>query len=311
MKKLLLISFLLLQLSQSEAQSWIYHPFPDSLATWNVSYQEYGVGYCGEYSYTFSGDTLINGVTYQKVLKTGHDFSMTFTPSPFPTWNCNHSVMYSNYTVYAAAIKEDMLQKKIYVVAPSDTLVQLLYDFNMNVGDSLKGYLSLCDGCSKVASVDSILIGGTYRKQWNMQMGTDVELFHIIEGIGSSAGLLNIVTHFEYYSNLDCFSQNDQTLYPYYISSAGCALLTSKEELSETENNFRLYPNPTTGKFQITSDQKVEMIEIMDVLGNTVYRSAVNNIISELDLSVFPSAVYFAIIKDKNGTFSVQKLLKN
>jgi hypothetical protein len=310
MKKLLLISLFLFQLSDSKAQSWVYHEFPDSMAIWNVSYQEYGVGYCGEYSYTFSGDTLINGVIYRKVMRTGHDFSMTFSPSPFPTWNCNHSVMYSNYSVYIAAIKEDIFQKKIYVVASNDTLVQLLYDFNMNVGDSLKGYLSLCDGCSTVASVDSIFIGGTYRKQWNLQVGTDSDLFHIIEGIGSSAGMLNIVTHFEYYSNLDCFSQNDQTLYPYYISSAGCALLTSREELNEQGNDFTLFPNPTKGKFQITSDQKTDRIEISDVFGNIIYCSEINNTFSEIDLSGFPSNIYFVKLNDRKGNYVVKKIVK-
>src|ERR1700746_2350414 len=141
MKKLLLFTFLSFCFISIKAQSWVYHEFPDSNAVWNVSYQETGVGFCGEYSYTISNDTIINSVTFKKLNKTGRDFSMTYTSSAPPIWNCDHSISTPTYYNYAGAMREDVLQKKVYYIAMGDTTQQLLYDFNLNVGDTLKGYL--------------------------------------------------------------------------------------------------------------------------------------------------------------------------
>jgi hypothetical protein len=277
---------------------------------WNVSYQEYGMGFCGEYSYTISDDTLINNTVYHKIMKTGHDFSMTYYANPSPHWVCDHSVAYGNYTNYTGALREDISLKKVFFIPPSDTALQLLYDFNLNVGDSLKGYLSLCNDCSKVTSIDSILINTTYRKRWNFQYSGQPG-YSIIEGIGSSCGLLNPYTNFEYFSNLDCFSQNGQTLYPFYSASAACALLTSIGENSKEQNALTIFPNPSNGLFQLSANNSDFInVEVTNLLGTIIKKSEIKNGSFELDLSNESQGIYFVRVSDNKGKSVVRKVVK-
>lgn len=60
MKKLLLTSILLLQLIKSDAQSWIYHPFPENGVVWR-DYSQGSECCCSDGQYQTVGDTIISG----------------------------------------------------------------------------------------------------------------------------------------------------------------------------------------------------------------------------------------------------------
>ncbi len=304
MKKLSLIIILFWQCTIADAQTSVYHEFPDSNATWNVFWSHGGLEYCAEHVYSFSDDTLINGLVYQKIVDSSYGYN----------WARNNWLPYgycdTRYTSAPSigyfAIREDIPQRKVYIIPSGDTIPQLLYDFNLNVGDTLNSYIVPVPII--VLSVDSILINSDYRKRWTYN--TDIATFYIIEGIGSSCGLLE-ASFFELGSNLDCFSQNDQTLYPAYDATSGCVFITSILENKEMENELFILPNPSDGKFQVKwNGIKANTLEITDILGNIIVEFRIKNSVMDLDLTSQPKGIYLIKITDSSGNFAIKKIVK-
>ncbi len=311
MKRSLLFLLVLWQINIAIAQTNVYHPFPSTSAIWNVSYQDYWFYDCREYSYSITGDTIINSITYHKIWKQGKSMLMVDnTPSPIPL--CTNQLT-STYSYYAGAIREVLPQKKIYFILPSSTVDSLLYDFTLNVGDTIKGYFNPNVAPIVVESIDSILIGTQYRKRWNIPSvcGWGGATPRVIEGIGSVFGLLELPCGIEKNVRiLECFSQNNQTLYPTYDVANGCVLITSIKE-NEKFVSISIYPNPNNGKFQLKlMNQKSVTLEITDILGNTILKSEIKNETIDIDLSGQSDGIYFVKTIDSKGSFVVKKIVK-
>jgi hypothetical protein len=154
MKKLILLFSFLLTLS-AKAQTNVYHPFPDSNAVWTVGwgYSDPGPPACSKeahFSYLIAGDTLINSIIYNKINSPYCDVIGGFC-GVFPYCGNN----------YAGAIREDMIFKKIWFIPPGSNSEELLYDFNLNVGDTVHGtIINGCENGRTIMSKDSILLGG-------------------------------------------------------------------------------------------------------------------------------------------------------
>jgi len=103
------------------------------------------------YSYTFSGDTLINNLTYHKLT----------TPFAKP---------YVGGSGYRGAIRQDIVAKKVFFIPLREISEKVLYDFTLQVGDTVKvkPYYSPRD---TVQSIDSVLVGNTFRKRWQITYG--------------------------------------------------------------------------------------------------------------------------------------------
>jgi len=66
---------------------------------------------------------------------------------------------------------------------------------------------------------------------------------------------------------------------------------------NKLQKNFKLYPNPTNGKFQIAlselhTDRKCEL-EIYNVKGERIYKSPITSAKSEIDITNQKSGIYF------------------
>jgi len=147
---IILITF---QLMQLRAQTNIYHPFPDSNAVWRVNeekeltfppyYQIY------KFQYMMFGDTLIGAYYYKKIKREG---------------DCCVPLGLYITNGYVAALRENTINKKVYVIMKDSINETLLFDFDLNIGDTLFG-LYASEGASAygnnyliVSSMDSILI---------------------------------------------------------------------------------------------------------------------------------------------------------
>src|SRR5688572_26179253 len=134
MKRILLL-LLIFYSTSSSAQTSVYHEFPDSNAVWNFHCVQWmcmpvGPGPANvqfDYSITMIGDTTINGLIYHKL----------FTPFIQIINNTNCQMWMG--TGYKGALREDTALRKVYYVPQSDTAEQLLYDFNLQVGDTVQG----------------------------------------------------------------------------------------------------------------------------------------------------------------------------
>src|SRR5690554_2976858 len=88
--------------------------------------------------------------------------------------------------------------------------------------------------------------------------------------------------------------------------SADSALSASEFDLL---NDIKLYPNPSTGEFFLSSNQQTVSIAVFDTLGKEIYSQ--NNVGQSIDLSNLPKGIYFAKITNENNSSKTQKLIIN
>lgn len=76
-------------------------------------------------------------------------------------------------------------------------------------------------------------------------------------------------------------------------------------------NTFKLYPNPTSGKFHIELPQNNFNICIQDISGRIVFEQENCSDKTEIDVQLFCKGIYFIQIKVDDKLMAVQKLVKN
>ncbi len=247
MKKYLLIILLSLYFINAKAQAWIYHPMPDTNAVWRVDWHTSSIcppmSLFATYQYTIGGDTIIGIHSYKKIYSSGISGICNLGPSYF----------YG----YAGAMRQDIPNKKVYFICPGGN-DSILYNFNLNIGDTVKQTV-LCipesGGVSTViASIDSVMVGSSYHKKFNCTDGTQ-----IIEGVGSTGGLIEEHFTFESVFDLICFS-HDTDNYPF--TSTSCPLVDNSIgvfEINPLIDELKIVPNPinTEGVIELTKGNDI------------------------------------------------------
>jgi hypothetical protein len=298
MRKLVIL-FTFFTTINSSGQTSVYHPFPDSNAVWNYFLDPIcaWMGYTYDnYSIIFDGDTTINSQTYHKLNTPFIDYYYTGQCTP---------VTY--FIGYRGAIRQDTSLRKVFYVPPSESTEQLLYDFNMQVGDTVQGYLAYWSGgglYDTIVAIDSVLVGNSYRKRWQINYCYDV---YLIEGIGSTYGLIEILPQClpdHWYYSLTCFKQNEQSLYP--DPNYNCQLINSVNEIENI--NLTIFPNPSSGSLFIKTDLLLNEIKIFDLVGNIVFhKNQINQ--SHLTVDDLPNGTYFISVTDKNKNSYYSKII--
>jgi len=318
MRTLALITCLIF-LSNLEVKSQEYVPFPTDSATWKEASELMGKGFNAwiDVDYEMSGDTIVSGLSYQKIYI---NIDNTNTESePY----------------YIGGLREDD-DKKIYfrpdslVVGgsfveteplsfPSDTTEYLIYNFSqLEIGDTLFYNNSLNpDYINVVLNTDSIMVGESYRKVYEVSesFGWLESSVFIIEGIGGSKGLLTpfkspLVGSIMRYQ-LSCFTHSDLSFEnPYEEEVINCQVGLSVPELSSS--HLTLHPNPISDYVFIESSRSaIQSILIHSQTGKLVYSDTeVNRKKLELDLSHLEVGMYFIQILDAQGPYS-EKVVKN
>lgn len=283
MKKLLLISIFALICLNSFAQSGVYHHFPTQNAIWKEETHDYipmtSAQQCDHYQIELSGDTVAGSYTYHKLRKRGYHWAYWWCGAPASIYTPSY------FDAYVGAMREDTLQKKVYLLLPNHNTDTLLYDFDLHLGDTVQeSYINYSNGTVIVTSVDSVLIGTAYHKSFGLSApgfsGIDTNFVYLIEGVGSTFGLINYFhPMFEVPagSSLECFRLNGVTVYP--GSGYNCSLITSIEQQSITAKCFTLAPNPFSQSTLITLDQSYQSItlEVFDIQGKRMLQQQYNN----------------------------------
>ena len=299
--KTLLTVFLLMIIGEGNAQTSIYHPMPDSNAVWNI-YFDYA--FCmtkAFYSITIAGDTLISGQNYHK-LNTPYVKVVTAG-----CWSMIPTVGYKG------AYREDKANKKVFFVPPFSSSEQLLYDFNMQVGDTVKGYFQnpSIPSVDIVQAMDSVLVAAKYHKRWKINSCYTI---YFIEGVGSTYGLINkspaCLTDQPFFT-LDCFSKDGLPAYPY--SATGCALITSSPDGPEDHNtHVEISPNPF---FSETILKSGNMLVNADLVIYNSFGQAVQemNSLSGQEVRLYrgnlPGGLYFVRLIQNNISIAAAKFI--
>ncbi|MEO8759789.1 MAG: T9SS type A sorting domain-containing protein [Bacteroidia bacterium] len=305
MKKLLFLIILFFTLL-TKAQTSAYHPMPDTNAVWNGSYWSLtGPPYQAVSTPNIkflAGDTIINDTTYKKICSSGYE----------TIGNPNSNGGYFTNS-YMGAIRQDIANKKMYYFAYNG-IDKLLYDFNLHLGDTLPYSYNNPPHFNYVSSIDSVLIGTDYRKQFHISKigGTfasqDSNYVSLIEGIGSTYGLLDeIIPPFEGGSGLCSFSQNNVLLYTNNQTTAYCDATLGIKEVNHS-TAFTIYPNPASNNITISSDKELETITIYNTLGEVVFQTKNKNIQQQIDISTLTDGIYF-VNSSVNGISFSQKLI--
>ena len=236
------------------------------------------------YSIIISGDTLINGLLYQKLTIVN------------PLW-------------YKGSIRQDTINRKVFIIPPAAATEELLYDFTMQVGDTVKGYIeNYLNTKDIVENIDTVLVGNNYRKRWKINSGYSI---YFIEGIGSTYGLVEyspgtIVDGPDF--SISCFRQNSITIYPDTITN--CELITSVKPIEIQNNQLRIYPNPSNGSFTIEFDESlaIKEIRLTDLLGKIVFQQQTDNR-TKIEITNLRNEIYILTIIDKNNLLINKKII--
>lgn len=298
MKNLLLLILMLSALS-TKSQTSVYHPFPDSNAVWNINFtSDCSFGSAIEdYSIALSGDTSIKSQIYHKLTIPYVQFYSTGTCTQYHTAS------------YRGAIRQDIANKKVFYVPPAYETEQLLYDFTMQVGDTVKGFIgSYANPKDTVVSMDSVLINNNYRKRWNINPCYGI---YFIEGIGSTYGLIEMslgcITDQAGYS-ITCFNQDGHSLYP--DTTTNCQLITSVNPADAILKQVKIFPNPSNGSFTIDIGQyqDIREIQVSNLLGNIVSRRQITNQ-KRINIDYLQSGTYIMTIIDKGNRKISRKII--
>jgi hypothetical protein len=263
-------------------------------------------GFCIQnelFNYYTKNDTLIDSVKYVEIFRKGQG---SFT------WNAggNNMGCVGNFVNIDAVPKFFLrsLDKQMYVRYPGDSLEQLLYDFNLNVGDTLPLTYNNFFKDIYVTAIDSIYTAFGYRKRFTL--GGSTWATHLIEGIGHSRGLvepLKVSPTCTYI--LNCYSINDTSYYP--TVGATCNVAIGIATLT-TDNAVTFFPNPLISStlFTFSSAQSAVLLKLFNSLGEcvkTVESTHAGSLL--LNRNELVAGFYFYELSTQQQIFAKGKLL--
>lgn len=268
--------------------------FIDTNKIWHVGqWSSFAPNFVFTQTYKFKHDSIVNNQSYTVLMQT-YDTTQT-------NW----------YEV--GLFREDTILKKVYWLI--DNQEELLYDFNLSVGDTAKVVSSSgpYPNCGSEMIVDSIAYHnyfGVLRKHWyfNTPYYNNPEIW--IEGIGNLFGPIEnkvFVCTADYLPDLLCYSEGTELK---WINSSYNDCYINTTGFSENQYSFEVmcYPNPSNDIFQIqTNCSGNKIIQIYNTLGELVFNSHTSSYQFEIHLN--NPGFYFLNVKSANEIQTI-KILK-
>ena len=289
--------------NQIRAQETTYTPIPEENAHWVYHYfywcDIFGGVEGGDYSIVTAGDTVINAQTYTKLVKTFH------TEDEMPP--CAGML-----DGYFGAFRNDIVQRRVYFVNSGETAEYLLYDFTLEIGDTLP--LESFSGPEVVVDIDTIELGGTARRRFLI---SECEEIYLIEGVGSTFELIDqgggCETVVESSTYLQCFQHNTNSIYP--DSTINCNALVSVGAIDRDER-FTIFPNPSHGRLYVqAANEEINLVNatlnLYNLQGRLVLSVPFNPTTPAIDLSNVDAGMYLIEVVGANKVWHTEKLLVN
>lgn len=293
-----------------------YIPLPEEDGFWKVEHwgpdcfdqEPYG-GLCSKSQTYLEGDTVINGISYNKIYENGMSFHSY--PNPTSYWG----------PLYRGCYRNDIANKKVFYIRYWDTQNEevLLYDFNLEIGDTIQTYLTTDIGSIDpkiVEEIDSVLISSvndTYAKRYKL---SDYLLdLYIIEGLGSMGGLVDqILEGFEYDNKVICFQNDNDDLNWDNGGNNSCDIISSVYEPKLTNTNLRLSPNPAANHIEVLLKDAMNssnpLINIYQINGLLVQSIPMRSTSVNLNIEDYHSGVYIIEIESDGVVQAREKFIK-
>ena len=287
MKTIFLIIACLLLGLMARSQSFV-----NTQNTWNVKEGYYSSSVTHIYHY--DGDSLHNDVLYKKMYA-WHD--STFTSKG-----------------YVGMLRE--VESKVWYVPPYVDEEGLLYDFSLNVGDTIDVISMFCWEYYEYGlvcqTIDSIqLETGEYRKRWIFE-GWSGDMW--VEGVGSLFGPVHSRVYdcvADYYVELLCLYHDDILVYS-NPSYSFCYINTLSIPEVESGSPVQISPNPVRSgnSIKITASFDINKVEICNSHGILIKRLAALEIRDNLiETRGLTSGLHIIKITGRNGEIVTEKLL--
>ncbi|MEO8589705.1 MAG: T9SS type A sorting domain-containing protein [Flavobacteriales bacterium] len=242
------------------------------------------------YNYFTAGDSLIGAVAWTKVRRAGMVSLSWQSPEP-PVPTCSGTTYYNGTTQTTSLIRQEGRQLRIW----ANETDQLLYEFDLQVGQTLPLSYSNWNTDITVIAVDSVLIGTEMRARY--ELGNSWAQY-LIEGVGSSNGLLEPISNFfDCGYGLDCFGLGDMSYYP--LSWSGSCELVMGVNGSAEEEAFIVAPNPAADAVSISGMSADAVITVRDAFGRVVLRERAGATSTSLDVSSFADGCYSLLVDDR------------
>lgn len=264
-----------------------YVPFPTDTAIWNGQYRWTGSPNPGEnytiaYRHALGGDTLINGISYKKLLYCVDGFPCEYHGALREDASRNIWIFPPPWSIVIGDVAPQL---------PNDQAERLLYTFNnLSVGMSLP--LGMDPSTLIVTGIDSVVVQGSYRKRYTVQNSNLLQEDHWIEGIGSTVDLLSpFLFEFEWAFYTLCFqapgvaweNPDDQM-------AVSCDLIMATPE-STKAMEITAVPNPGTDLLVLRGlPPATTAIELHDAMGRLALRAPAP--LAAVDVSGLPTGVY-------------------
>jgi len=258
------------------------------------------------------GDTLMDGVLYQKLYTTFHFTTTAYMPAPFPPVISN-----SQDIVGPTFIRHDTFENKVYYRPGVDSTERIIYDFNLQVGDMTPMQSPIFELAGVIDSIENgSLFGSPVKKFYPAGIGGDpfYQENYILEGVGGSNGLtyfqpvLLLVSGGIYTTSLTCFQSGDHIYSP---SNSDCPFLeyVSTDQAISEAPAVSIAPNPTQGVFSLFVSEGLRNANfvVTDCLGRQVQSS----ILTEPSLAgQLPApGMYFWVIEKDGRRIKTGKLI--
>lgn len=259
-----------------------------------------------KYVVEINGDTIIGQYTYKKMIHHGLNDEQQ-QPSPNPSSPpCNPTFTFSGPYAY---LRQDSL--KIYIREIYEDTDSLLYDFDLQIGDTLP--LSFNNSLSDitVTGITTLQVGNENRKVFQLSTnGQPIE--KLIEGIGHNLGFIGTMQPFEFSeTELVCFSRNDTT---YYTSPSGICDLNVGIEEPSIVNEFLVFPNPVNSSLIIETALPlgIRAIYALDLFGKKTPLNfeVLNEKQFKINSEKLNKGIYFLQFIDFNSQVYTYKIVK-
>lgn len=254
------------------------------------------------YMHYIQGDTVLDGIEYMK-LNTFGEASLLYMDNG-QIGNCFGSEIFYGPSYLIRSENRRMYMRESYSV---DEEI-LLYDFNLEVGDTLPDtYTNSFGEHIIVTGIDSIEVNDGFFQRFELLNGN---AGFLIEGIGSPTGLFSPMgVVFECGYGLICYSQNDIA---YYDSNTGlgCELTVSVTD-NNAKPNITISPHPLTEKSTLKLDgiKGPVTLTIHDLTGKVVHQ---NNYTSQsiiLEREGLQPGLYLLSVNQNGRSVSTTKLI--
>lgn len=282
----------------------VYHPIPTDSVYW-VEYESglnAGSSNCGYKTYRYiypAGNVTINGNVYKEFMY--NSIISYFSIFPWdPMIVCFPQQIF--YNVHYAFIRNDSLARKVYLLR--DTSDIMIYDFDVAIGDTIQlisgsnlyNYVAQCSDTFIVQKIDSIDLGGEYRRRIGIPRNNFFgDTLFIIEGMGNDFGFAkNIYCPFEHNTSLVCYHNKNLSYYPSNYSPSSCITNLGVESHLPLTQNF-IYKNSQSTYFVKNLDNNSIQITCYDILGKFVLEKSFQES-GYLDFTEVPAGIYFMYI---------------